>query len=245
MALDVKNVMTIAFALPPEKAIEYLKSKLGNIIPDSKWDEWVKQMGESAYKDAFTIANVAKADVLQLVLDEITKAQESGKDVEEFKKSALERLQTSGWTGSVKPSRLTTVYNTNVQIAYANGQYESLNKLAEDTDMKYWQFRQTKRHTANEGHKVFDGLVFAQSDPIWKYIFPPCHYNCNCYVVALSDADLQKNNLEVSDGKDYLSYIAKNKQYFQIRSTYSFKPDTSKYDPNLKKQVDKDIQNAV
>ncbi len=48
---------------------------------------------------------------------------------------------------------------------------------------------------AREQHLAWDGLVLKADDPWWDVHYPPNGWGCQCYVVTLSDAEMQAKGL--------------------------------------------------
>jgi SPP1 gp7 family putative phage head morphogenesis protein len=112
------------------------------------------------------------------------------------------QLQAKGWwgrkrvvdplTGNVvvaelgTPSRLQTIYRTNMQTAYAAGQWDAIEQQADLAPFLLYDavddFRTRPEHAA------WDGTVLPVTDPWWQTHYPPNGWNCRCSVIQL-DAD--------------------------------------------------------
>lgn len=184
-----------AFGLKPEQAIEYFKAKGFRIT----WN-W-HEMLESAHAKAFTVAKVMRADILQDIHGELTKALEQGQTFAEWKKNLTPRLKAKGWWGevvneatgevaNVGPHRLRTIYKTNIQTAYMAGHYQQMMENAADRPWGMYVAVMDKR--TRPAHSALNGLTFRLDDPFWDTHWPQNGFECRCDVRALTDARLEE-----------------------------------------------------
>lgn len=178
--LTPKQIRTL-YGMAPEGAISYLES-LGIAVT---WD-WKEQLSVIRRR-AFTVAKVAKADVLQAVHDELKKASTSGVSYEQWKESTSAMLRTKGWSTKDDGSawRLDTIFRTNMQSAYHAGRYERLRGTSDR--FGFWQYRAVGDRRSRPKHRELDGLILPREHPFWKRVFPPNGFMCRCSVVALTE----------------------------------------------------------
>lgn len=202
--------LSYAFGLPPEKAVDYFKSK-GYIFSWNWQDTW-----QESHAKAFTVAKAMRLDVLQDIREEVQKALDEGITFQQFKKELIPKLQTKGWWGKKligdekgaqevqlgSPRRLQTIYQTNLQTAYMTGRFKEM--LDNVEDRPYWQYVAVMDSKTRPGHRRLNGKVFRYDDPFWKTFYPPNGWNCRCRVRALSTQDIKNRGLEISSGGDYL-----------------------------------------
>lgn len=199
------------FNLPPEKAIEYFKSK-GYAFSWNWQDVW-----QEAQALAFTVAKAMRMDVLQTIRDELQTALDDGMMLRDFQKDLEPKLKELGWWGkheivdadgvvsSVQlgsPWRLRNIYETNLQTSYMAGKYSSF--MDNTAYRPYWQYQTMHDSQVRPSHRALDGLVFAYDDPFWDTHFPPNDWGCRCSVRALSDREVQQRGLDVSAGEGHL-----------------------------------------
>jgi SPP1 gp7 family putative phage head morphogenesis protein len=195
------------FGLPPEKVVEYMKSK-GYAI---SWN-W-QEVREETHTKAFTVAKATTLDILQDIRKEVQNAIDNGITLQEFKKNLEPTLRKKGWWGKAidgetgktvqlgSPRRLKTIYETNLRTSYMTGKYKSL------TDQKkfrpYWMYDAVDDSKTRPAHAALDGKVYSADDPVWNTIYPPNGWGCRCSVRALSEAKLKAlgKTVESSDGK--------------------------------------------
>lgn len=231
--LNLNNALPIAFKLPPVEAIKYLKAKGNNITLTNSSAE----LTSNAHHKAFTIAGVMKADVLQKVLTELLKAQAKGTPLSDFKSSVASVLNKSGWEG-LEPHRLTTIFNTNMQIAFAKGQYDKQVETAQFSKRIYWKYVQVQKNSKRKGHARFHNKVFHYQDAIWQRIYPPCDFNCKCRVIPLTLAEVKQQGLKIEKGNNFRDYINENPSAFSISPIQDYNPDFKKYMPELRKKIE-------
>jgi SPP1 gp7 family putative phage head morphogenesis protein len=198
-----------AFKLPPEKAVEYFKSK-GYTF---SWD-W-HEVWQEAHAKAFTVAKVMRMDVLQDIRGEVQKALDEGTTFAQFRKELEPRLKAKGWWGKKvvgdkeggrtvqlgSPYRLETIYRQNVQTAYMAGRYRA--QMGNVADRPHWQYVAVLDSRTRPAHRILNGKVFRYDDPFWDSMYPPNGWRCRCRVRALDDGDMRDRWLteESSEGE--------------------------------------------
>jgi SPP1 gp7 family putative phage head morphogenesis protein len=223
-----------AFGLPPKKAIRYFESK-GNQIT---WD-W-SEMLDQAHAKAFTVARVARADVLQDIRTEIDKAIRDGNGFEDFKKNLIPRLKNKGWWGKQivvdsqgvakqvqlgSPRRLALIYDTNMQVAFQQGKYQTQKDAA--TLKPYWQYLTKDDGRVRPAHAVLHQKIFRHDDPIWDHFYPPNGFRCRCRVKALSKRQFDASGQQLESAESKLVKVQRKigeKEYL----TTQYKTETAK-----------------
>lgn len=217
--------MTIAAAdagysvsLEPERAIAHLEAKGAQVT--GSWQEWL----DGQHARAFTVANVAKLDVLQDIQASLVKALKSGQPLAEWKDGLVPQLQQKGWwgrggtvpqlqaagrvdasTGEIKKGltaqRLETIFQTNMQSAYMAGRYSEMVEEAEERP--YWEYVAVLDSRTRPAHRAMHGRVFRYDDPGWQSFYPPCGYRCRCRVRNFSEVEIRRRKVTVesTDGK--------------------------------------------
>jgi SPP1 gp7 family putative phage head morphogenesis protein len=209
-AVAEKPDLSYAFGLPPEKAVEYFKSK-GYAFSWDWHDTW-----QEAHAKAFTVAKATRMDVLEDIRSGIDKALTEGTTLQQFKNELTPQLQAKGWWGrkmvgdeegaaSVQlgsPYRLQTIYQTNMQTAYSAGRYkEQMDDVAERPN---WQYVAILDSHTRPAHRALNGKVFPFDDPFWNTFYPPIDWNCRCRVRTLTDGDVAERKLTVENSGDSL-----------------------------------------
>lgn len=198
------------FNQPPEDAINYLKKKGYKI----GWN-WQDTL-DDAHARAFTVAKVARIDILQDIKKSLIEALEKGETLEQWKARLTPTLQQKGWWGKktvTNPDgvqqevqlgssrRLDTIFNTNMQSAYAAGRYKALMDSVETRP--YWQWLHVSVIFPRREHLALNNRLFSYDDPFWSFGFPPIGWGCKCRVVGRSQREVERNgwSIDTSNGK--------------------------------------------
>ena len=192
---------------PPEAAVAFFQSK-GLALTWNWHDQW-----QDAHSRAFTVAKLARLDILQDIRAGAQRALDTGEPEAEFKRRMGALLQQKGWWGKKivvgsdgqaevvqegSPRRLSTIYRTNLQTAYMAGRWKQFQ--AEADEAPYVQYIAVMDGRTRPSHSRFNGKVFRIDDPVWKIIAPPNGFNCRCRIRNLSAAELARRGLKVESG---------------------------------------------
>lgn len=181
---------------PFTKAIELFEQK--QVLPPAAF----AKLKEGAKQKAFTIAGLAKEELLTAAHAELLKKLEEGRqleggpDLRSFQKFAKERLEKAGWTPANK-SHVETIYRTNIVSAYGNGRAVEMSQPKVLKALPYWQIRGVKDARQRETHRKADGIVLPANHEFWKTAYPPFGFNCRCRVVSRSESYLKAAGLTV------------------------------------------------
>lgn len=190
------------FQLPPKDAIAYLENKGFKI----GWD-WHETL-DHAHSRAFTVAKVARVDLLQDIKNSLITALEKGQNLEQWKASIIPTLQEKGWWGKQtvinpagieqtvqlgSPRRLKTIFDTNVHKSLAAGRYKAM--MASTETRPLWQWVHISITNPRRQHLARDGETRPFDDPFWQYAYPPTEWGCKCKVIARRDSDVERLGL--------------------------------------------------
>lgn len=211
--IDLKAI----FGLKPEAAIQYLESKGYKI----GWD-WQETL-DAAHARAFTVAKVARVDILQDIRQGLVKALKEGKTFEQFAKDITPTLQNKGWwgkqivvdgagnaqvvqLGSIR--RMRTIYDTNISSAYmaAKEQYY-LSNPALQLSHPYVKYIAILDGRTRPAHRAMSGRIFKYDDPIWQTCKPKNGFGCRCNWTWVSGYEVEKDNLTVDSSADKLRTV--------------------------------------
>jgi SPP1 gp7 family putative phage head morphogenesis protein len=178
--------LSALFQLPPEQAIKYLEAKGVKLT----WNWW--EMQREAHARAFTVAKVARLDILQDIRAAVETALKEGRTEQWFRKELEDTLKKKGWWGKrvhVDPvtgeaqlyqagsvRRLQTIYRTNLQTAYMAGRQKQFD--AEADRAPFVQYLAVRDSRTRPAHAALHGQVFRLDDPAWSLIAPPNGFNC-------------------------------------------------------------------
>lgn len=219
----------------PQKALDYIKQKKLKIGFDYQ-DVWNEE-----HLTAFTAAKVMQLDILQDMKESIEKAIENGETLEQFKKNLLPILYQKGWCSSTQgagkqliedpitkeikevyidtPSRLKTIYETNLRSAYMKGRFD---RAYNSTLHPYLMYRIGPSKNHRKEHLEWDGLILDKNDPFWLSHNPPNGWGCKCYTVAISKArkeKYEKEGIPTADGDGQTKKIKVKTQRPKIEYT--------------------------
>jgi len=207
MTIPNRPELNALFNLPPKDAIDYLKSKGFKI----GWD-WHETLDDS-HSRAFTVAKVARIDILQDIRKSLITALESGKSFDQWKADITPVLQEKGWWGrKTVPNpegyeqevqlgslrRLRTIYDTNMQSAFAAGRYKAM--IAGSETRPYWEWRHISINNPRKQHIVLNGKILRFDDAFWSVAFPPSEWGCKCRVIARSEREVKDKEILSSEG---------------------------------------------
>jgi SPP1 gp7 family putative phage head morphogenesis protein len=200
-----------AFNLPPEKAVEFFRSK-GYAIGFDYKEVWAE-----ANAKAFTVAGVMKTEVLQNIRAELDKALANGSTFQEFKNELIPQLKKAGYYGTgqitdpntgeivgkrLNARRLETIYRTNTASAYEAGRYQE--QMANIDNRPYAEYIGILDNRIRPRHRAMSGRIFRLDDPIWSIIWPPNGYRCRCTTRTYTESDIGRKNLTPSSSKGKL-----------------------------------------
>jgi SPP1 gp7 family putative phage head morphogenesis protein len=191
--------------LPPEDTARAFDAR-GELRTTVRWSE----MWHADHARAFTVAKVAKLDLLEDIRTSLADVLHNGGTFEQWKSNILPTLQRAGWWGRVEdpdltgtadpvvigPRRLRTIYGTNMRVSRAAGQWA---RIQERKDVApYLRYSAVMDSRTRPAHRAWHGIILPVDHPWWDTHFPPCGWNCRCTVIQLSDRDLERNGWKVS-----------------------------------------------
>lgn len=198
-------VLQALFDQPPKEAIAYLESKGLRITFN-----WAEMLDE-AHARGFTVAKAMRLDVLRDIRTGLLDALATGKTMHQFEKELTPLLQAKGWWGKQivvdgqgqaqqvqlgSPRRLKTIYQTNMQSAYMAGRARA--QQAADA-FPYLMYVAVMDGNTRPSHAALNGKIWRKDDPVWASIYPPNGHNCRCRTRALTDGQMKREGLALSE----------------------------------------------
>ncbi|WP_372400279.1 phage minor head protein [Azospirillum sp. HJ39] len=187
--------------LPPEQAIRFLEAK-GYRVAFSWKDVWQEE-----HAVAFTVAKMMEVDLLADVHRSLVAALNDGQSFDQWRKGLEPLLQARGWWGKAidtdpltgeeqvvqlgSPRRLKTIFDTNVRMSMAAGQWERIDRLA--PARPYLRYVAVKDERTRPEHLAWNGTILKVGHPWWDTHSPPCGWGCRCTLQQLSAKDLERN----------------------------------------------------
>lgn len=195
-----------SFTLPPAEALAYFRSKGLRATFD-----WRDLLG-AEHASAFTVAKMADLDMLADIQASLDAALADGLSFRSWSDTITPMLQAKGWWGRQavtdpltgetivaqlgSPSRLQTIFRTNVQSAYAAGQWQQIQDNADVAE--YLLYDAIDDHRTRPQHAEWDGTVLPATHEWWATHYPPNGWNCRCGVIQLSAEELEELGLKPS-----------------------------------------------
>lgn len=235
--------MELIFDMSPEDAVAWLRDKGVDISED-----WLDTI-EILKKHCFTVAKVQSADILQEIQGELVRAMDEGITFNEWKKNIDVIFTNHGYYPQEGGAyRLDTVYRMNMQGSYMRGRW--LEQLEVKEDFPWWEAVATLDNRTTDGCKGINGIVLPSDDDFWATNYPMRHFLCRLTVRSVSKWDRDKRGIKISDpnekvmidGEEMKIKDVKPAKGFDVLPDAIWKPDLSKYDPILKKKIEKDIE---
>ena len=204
-----------ATRLPNRQAIEYFRAR----TPSATQWNWFDLLGD-AHAKSFVVAKAVRTDVLSSIHRQMTRAIEKGISEAEFVRNLEINLKKLGWWGKQvivspdggaelvqlgSPHRLRTIFRTNMKVGRAHGAYRR--QVSNAANQPYLMYVAILDRVTRPAHAAMHGKVFRADDPIWKTHYPPNGFNCRCSVMALSERDMERQGLTVSDSEGHLQQI--------------------------------------
>jgi SPP1 gp7 family putative phage head morphogenesis protein len=199
-------VSSTGFDIPAQEAIDLFQAK--GLKPSFAWQDVMRD----EHQAAFTVAKMMDVDMLGDVHNSLIEALASGTSYNDWADNLIPFLQQRGWWGRQavldpltgqtviaqlgSPARLQTIFRTNMQSAYAAGQWDQIEAQAEYAP--YLMYDAIDDYRTRPEHKAWDGIVRPVTDTFWKFHTPPCGWNCRCSVIQLDQDDIQQLGMEVS-----------------------------------------------
>lgn len=195
--------------LPSAEAIAWFRAKGFQFT----WD-WA-EMWHEEHAAKFTVAKVVKADILADIFDALNKAQAAGTTFDQFRKDLVPTLQQKGWwgkqeaidtaTGEIRTVqlgsryRLKTIFNVNIQTSLQVGHYKAQTDPAVLALRPYWRYSAVMDGRTRPLHRSWSDIVLPADSPWWDTHYPPNGWNCRCTVVSMSQREIVRDGLKVSD----------------------------------------------
>lgn len=167
--------ININFNLPFNEAIQQMSSR-GVVLPDIYYGKL-----QGVHRQlAFSIANIAKLDQLQLVLDSLTNHLKTGGTFASWQKHV--DVKALG----LPKHRLDNIFRTNIQQAYNHGHWQ--HAVANKSTHGYLLYDAINDSRTRPSHKANDGIIRKIDDPIWRRIwFSRSVYRCRCRLISLTE----------------------------------------------------------
>jgi len=180
------------FGVQPLDAIAFLKNKLN--VPTARWNDiWQDMHGA-----AFMVAGAQKAALIEDFHAAVTSAIENGSTLATFRKDFDQIVAKHGWdyNGS-RNWRSKIIYRTNMDMARSAGQWASIQRTKKSRP--YIRYDAVMDGRTRPQHRAWNDIVLPVDHPFWQTHYPPNGWLCRCQPRSLSERDLKRQGLKVSD----------------------------------------------
>lgn len=182
----------------PKEAIDFLKAK-GLRPAFSYLDVWREE-----HNLGFTVAKLLEKDLLADVQQSLVDSLQDGTPFEAWVAQVQSIFDRSGWsaygTKEQTPSRLLTIYDTNMRMARSVGQWQRIERTRRTHPYLEYVLGPSRVHRPE--HESWGGLVLRSDDPWWDTHMPPNGWGCKCGARQLSrrEAEARGINTAPDDG---------------------------------------------
>lgn len=178
----------------------------GALQPTVRWSE----MMHADHAVAFTVAKIAKLDLLRTMRASIDDVLVNGGTFEGWKAGILPELKKAGWWGAVTNAELTgtdetiivnnrrlrTIYNTNVRMSMASGHWARIQRQKDV--LPYLRYLPSSSEHKRPLHKTWYGILLPVDHPFWQTHFPPNGWGCKCHFEQVSERKMKRMGWSVT-----------------------------------------------
>ena len=194
-------------ALSFEEAIKYFMGKVPMTM------EQFLALEEQAKIRAFSVSGVTGIDALSSIQASIEKALEDGLGYGEWKKAIAPTLSQYCIEGFL----METIFRSNILTAYQAGHYEQMMDPDVLSERPYWRYNAVMDERTRPEHAAWNDKVLPADDPWWDTHYPPNGYNCRCTVVSMSEREVSRDGLKISDSPKIETYEWADKRTGEVR----------------------------
>lgn len=150
-----------------------------NVLTRRQYDD----LDAAARAKAFTVAGVQAQETLTKIRDTLSENVARGADYEAFKSEVLEAVDSGTFLSDAHQE---TVFRTNVQAAFSDGQAAVLSHPLVRSGFPYSTYdaihddRVRPNHIALETHGIQGTNFYRNDDPVFNLFRPPWDYNDRC-----------------------------------------------------------------
>ncbi|SCW55758.1 Phage Mu protein F like protein [Sphingobium faniae] len=185
--------------LKPDDVVRAFEAR-DALQPTVRWSE----MMHENHAVAFTVAKVAKLDLLRSMRTSIDDVIRNGGTFEEWKSGIMPELRKTGWWGAVSNAELTgtdetiivnnrrlrTIYNTNVRMSMASGHWTRIQRQKDV--YPYLRYLPSTSEHKRPLHMTWYGILLPVDHPFWQTHFPPNGWGCKCHFEQVSERRMKR-----------------------------------------------------
>lgn len=207
-SFDIRSVIS----LPPDETVRAFEAR-DRLRLTRRWTE----MWQGEHARYFTVAKVAKLDLLELLRASLADVLKNGGTFEQWKAGIQPQLEKAGWWGKVQdaaitgvkhpvivgPRRLRTIFDTNLRVSRAAGQWQRIQALK--VSRPFLIYTAVADGKTRPLHRKWGGLapgsrriILPVDHPCWAIYYPPNDWGCRCTVRQVSQRELDRMGLRVT-----------------------------------------------
>ena len=209
-----------------DAAASYFKEKLP-LTPKS-----FKILSEKHRRGAFTVAQYTSAKIISQFYNCLIDSIEDGYTMTEFKDKMDTFLVDNGYEG-VSAFYADNIFRTNVQTAYQVGHYEEMTKPEVMKARPYWKYDAVGDERTRPSHMAMDGKVFPADSSVWDTWYPPNGFRCRCTVTTLSQRQVDKLGLKVSEHVPKAVMVRGRQMPVSVDADFDYNPAKKEWRPDM------------
>lgn len=168
----------------PQEALDYFKAK--GLRPGFSYlDVWREEHDHS-----FTVAKLMEKNLLADVRASVQSALEEGTPFRQWAEEIKPTFDKSGWstygTEHDTPRRLKTIYDTNMRVARAVGQWQRVERTKIALPYLKYELGPSENHRDEHVEWAEAPTILPVDDPWWEEHYPPNGFGCKCFVRQIS-----------------------------------------------------------
>ena len=200
MARNASAEFAFLERLPPADALAYLQGR-GLLTVTTSWQD----LWQEEHARQFTISRLTRLDLLAAIRDGITQSVGGDLSRRDWTRDTRALLQRAGWWGDVAvtdpetgeivttrfdSARLRLIFDTNVRMAYAAGQWQRIERAR--ATHPYIRYITRRDERVREQHQAWDNVTLPIDDAFWREHMPPNGWRCRCRVTNMTRADYER-----------------------------------------------------
>jgi len=155
-------------SLPFDEAIEFFRGKIN--VPTATW----KDLWKAMHARAFSVAGAMKEDLLEDLRAAVDKGISEGTTLREFRKDFDGIIQKHGWKyKGGKGWRTAVIFNTNISVAYAVGNYSQMMDPDVLKARPYLRYVGSSAAFPRPEHQAWANVILPADHPWWDTHTPP------------------------------------------------------------------------
>lgn len=166
-----------------DEAVKNLAER--NVMTRDRYDA----LESAARAKAFTVANVSADETLTKIRDSLAENVKEGADYETWRKKVMEDVEQGTFMSEAHQE---TVFRTNVQTAFSDGQESILQHPLVRSAFPYRARHAIHDERVRENHLALETLgidgtnIYRADDPVWQLFRAPWDYNDRCSDIAMT-----------------------------------------------------------